>query len=82
MKKIIRVEAFEHYLECEIDNGDIFRFDMSYVLSSEGEMIQHLKDLSFFKKVFIELGAITWPNGYDIHADTVIADGELIKSAS
>ena len=82
MKKIIRVEALEHFLECEMDNGDTFKFDMSFVLKSEGEMVQALRDLSFFKKVFIELGAITWPNGYDIHADTIIADGELIKSAS
>jgi hypothetical protein len=82
MRRIIKVDAFEHYLECEIDNGDLFRFDMSYVLKNDGEMIMPLKNLLFFKKVFIELGAVTWPNGYDIHADTIIADGELIKSAS
>jgi hypothetical protein len=82
MKKIVKVEAFEHYLECEIDNGDLFRFDMLFVLKSEGEMTEALKDLAFFKKVYIELGAITWPNGYDIHADTIISDGELIKRAS
>ena len=51
MKKIIKVEAFEHYLECEIDNGDVFRFDMTFILKSEGEMTQALKDLSFYKKV-------------------------------
>ena len=29
-------------------------------------MVQPLKDPAFFVQVFVEMGAPTWPNGYDL----------------
>lgn len=83
MRKILKVKALDFVLECEMDNGEVYSYDMSFVAISNGEMVLPLKDLDFFKKVFIELGALSWPNGYEIHADSVIRDGVLIsKKAS
>ncbi len=82
MRKIIKVIAADFWLECEMENGEVFKYDMSFVQSETGEMVIPLKKLDFFKKVFIELGSLSWPNGYEIHADTVASDGELISKAA
>jgi hypothetical protein len=80
MKKIINVKALNDFaLECTMDNGDVFRYDMSFVLDGPGEMLTALRKPSHFKKVFIELGSLSWPSGYEIHAETVARDGELIE---
>lgn len=79
MNKVIAVEAFDYYLECELSSGKKYKYDLSDIPFSDKEMLQPLKDLSFFKKVFIELGALAWPNGYEIHADSIVRDGTLIS---
>ncbi|MDA8793940.1 DUF2442 domain-containing protein, partial [Bacteriovoracaceae bacterium] len=66
------------FLICELDNGKSYKYDMNFVITEQGAAIDPLKDIEFFKKVFIESGALTWPNGYEIHADTVERDGKLI----
>jgi hypothetical protein len=39
--------------------------DFSDLRSRHGEMVEPLKDPLFFGRVFIDDGALTWPNGYD-----------------
>jgi hypothetical protein len=53
---------------------------MSFLLQRKGEMVLPLKNLVFFKKVFIESGTLAWPNGYDVHANTVERDGQKISN--
>jgi hypothetical protein len=43
--------------------------DFSTTVARTGEMVQPLKDQAFFARVFIELGALTWPNGFDLDPD-------------
>ncbi len=80
MRKIISVKAFDYYLICELDNHTTYKYDMAFVLKKTGDMILPLQDLNFFKKVFIESGSLAWPNGYDIHANTVARDGQKISN--
>ena len=40
--------------------------DFSKIVSEPGEMIEPLRDSTFFAQAFLEFGAPTWPNGYDI----------------
>ncbi len=80
MRKVISVKAFDHYLICDLDDGNTYKYDMSFILQRTGEMVLPLKDLVFFKRVFIESGALAWPNGYDIHANTVLRDGQKISN--
>ncbi len=82
MRKIISVKALDFVLECEMENGDFFKYDMSFVKSESSEMIKPLQDLTFFKEVFLELGSLAWPNGYDIHAETVVRDGEQVSQVA
>jgi hypothetical protein len=40
--------------------------DFSATAARDGEMVRPLKDPTFFARVFVELGALTWPNGFDL----------------
>jgi len=40
--------------------------DLSDVLSKGGPMVEPLRDPAYFNRVFLEMGAPTWPNGFDL----------------
>ena len=40
--------------------------DLSDVIALDGEMVRPLKDPEYFARVFVEMGAPTWPNGFDL----------------
>ncbi|MBP6012967.1 MAG: DUF2442 domain-containing protein [Alphaproteobacteria bacterium] len=42
--------------------------DIAPIIAQGGPMVQPLADPSFFARVFIEMGAPTWPNGFDLDA--------------
>src|SRR5690349_9829577 len=60
--------------------------DFSLTAAREGEMVRPLKDPVFFARVFVELGALTWPNGFDLDPialhDRMAAAGELTQVAA
>jgi len=39
---------------------------MSDVVREPGSMLEPLRDSTYFRRVFLEFGAPSWPNGYDI----------------
>ena len=79
LRKIIKAKAKNFFVECEMENGEVYEYDMSFVLEEEGVMIEPLRNRDFFEKVFIELGCMTWPNGYCIDGDSVAMEGKLVK---
>ena len=40
--------------------------DLSDVIASGGPMVEPLKAPDYFARVFVEMGAPTWPNGFDL----------------
>jgi hypothetical protein len=52
-------------LEIEFSDGTVGVRDFSFVTKKTGSMAQPLKDPAYFARVFIDDGALTWPNGYD-----------------
>ena len=52
-------------LEIEFSDGTIGVRDFSFVTEKTGPMAEPLKDPAYFRRVFVEDGALTWPNGYD-----------------
>ena len=55
-----------HALEMEFSDGTIGVRDFAEViLAKPGPMAEPLKDAAYFQRVFVEDGALTWPNGYD-----------------
>ena len=80
MKKIICVEVLRnHTLICTLSDKCSYQYDMSFVKTEQTPMTRPLVDPVFFAKVFLENGHLTWPNGYDIHADTIALDGLPIE---
>jgi len=54
-----------HRLEIEFSDGTVGIRDFASIAAKTGPMAEPLKDPSYFTRVFIEDGALTWPNGYD-----------------
>ena len=77
---IVRVKAMDdHTLECELENGDVYKYDMAFVKNRTGDAVKPLTDINIFKNVYIEHGALEWSCGYGIHSNTIVRDGTLIS---
>jgi hypothetical protein len=55
----------EYHLEIEFSDGTVGARDFAFMVARSGPMVEPLKDPVYFARVFIEDGALTWPNGYD-----------------
>jgi hypothetical protein len=55
-----------HQLEISFSDGTVGVRDFTEMVAREGEMVRPLKDPAYFSRVFLEDGALTWPNGYDV----------------
>ncbi len=67
-------------------DGTAGEWDFSEMARDAGPMVEPFKDPAFFDRVFIEFGALTWPNGYDwspeaLHADMAAAGALRFDSA-
>ena len=84
LREVVNVKANDNFtLECEMENGEVYKYDMSYLKKSTGgPMIRPLRDIAYFKKVFIEYSCPTWPNGFNVDAINVAMIGELIKRSA
>lgn len=55
----------DHQLRVEFSDDTIGERDFAFITHESGPMLEPLKDPAYFRRVFIEDGALTWPNGYD-----------------
>ena len=83
-RKIVKVEADRDFsIICRMENGETYRFDMSFLMTKDWLMIVPLKERYFFELVGLDgRGNISWPNGFDIHADTIAREGVQIKKVA
>ena len=83
IKTITSVEPTNDFrLICVFDDGTTKDFDMKPVLRKKGPMIEPLQKITFFKKVFLEMGTPTWPNGFDLCCDSIYAKAKPLKLAA
>lgn len=67
MIDVVSVKPMGGYkLRVGFSDGSVGMHDFSSTAARDGEMVRPLKDPAFFARVFVELGALTWPNGFDI----------------
>lgn len=73
-------------LRVAFSDGSAGVHDFSATVARDGEMVRPLKDPAFFERVFVELGALAWPNGFDLDPialhDRMMAAGELTPVAA
>ena len=83
MHKIRKVEPTPLFeIICTFDDDSVKKFDLKPFLKKTGSMLKPLRKISYFKRVFLGMGVPTWPNGYDICADLIYAEGKEIKRVS
>jgi hypothetical protein len=86
---MIRLTAIERKegtrLLLRFSDGAWGTYDFAPFIAADTEMTAPLRDPDFFGRCFIELGALAWPNGFDLSAESLYRrleeQGELRKSA-
>ena len=86
MIDVISVKSMGGFkLRVAFSDGSTGVHDFSATVARDGEMVLPLKDPAFFARVFVELGALTWPNGFDLDPialhDRMAAAGEPGRQA-
>ena len=67
MIKIAKLKCLGgHRLRATFSDGMAGEYDFSAVVGGSGPMVEPLRDPAFFVRVFLEDGAPTWPNGFDV----------------
>jgi hypothetical protein len=87
MVDVLRLRALpDHRLWVRFTDGSEGMRDLSDLIAQGGPMVEPLRSSDYFARVFVEMGAPTWPNGFDldpIHLYMQMRDtGELTRVAA
>ena len=87
LTKVTKLEKLGGFrLGVHFNDGSRGAHDFTAVVNGPGEMREPLRDPDYFARVFLEFGAPTWPNGYDMAPEwlrrEMEAAGELSRDAA
>ena len=87
LTKVVELQVVGPYgLHVRFNTGQEGTHDCACLAREPGPMIQPLRDADFFARVFLEFGAPTWPNGFDMSPEWLRREmqtaGELTASAA
>jgi Protein of unknown function (DUF2442) len=87
LTKVTKLEKLGGFrLGIHFNDGSHGVHDFAALVSRGGEMREPLRDPNYFQRVFLEFGAPTWPNGYDMAPEwlrrEMAAAGELTQVAA
>ena len=72
MIKLVAIEPKEGTsLLLRFSDGAWGVYDFERYVDANTEMTAPLRDAAYFRKCFIEAGALAWPNGFDMSADSL-----------
>ena len=85
--KVTRLERLGGFrLRVRFSDGSEGTHDFSVMVKESGPMLEPLRDEAYFSRVFLEFGAPTWPNGFDMAPEwlrrEMEAAGELSRVAA
>jgi len=67
MVDVLRLRPLEgHRLWVRFTDGSEGVRDFSDIIAQGGPMVEPLKSQDYFNRAFVEMGAPTWPNGFDL----------------
>lgn len=72
----------DHRLKLTFSDGSWGVYDFGHFISAATPMTMPLGDDAFFESYFIELGALCWPNGFDLSASSLqqrLEDEKLLR---
>jgi hypothetical protein len=87
---MIKVVNFErlggHRLRIRFSDGSVGEHDFAAMIEEPGSMLAPLRDSAYFVRVYLDFGALTWPNGFDIAPEWLRREmataGELGRDAA
>jgi len=87
LTKVTRLEKLGGFrLHVWFSDGSEGSHDFSAMVQEPGSMLALLRDEGYFARVFLEFGAPTWPNGFDIAPEWLRREmesaGELTRVAA
>jgi hypothetical protein len=87
LTKVVELTIVKPYgIRVHFSNGQTGTHDCSKLVLESGSTIEPLRDPAFFARAFLEFGAPTWPNGFDMSPEwlrrEMLAAGELSASAA
>jgi hypothetical protein len=87
LSKVKRLEWLGGFrLRVQFNDGSEGVHDFTAMVHESGRMLEPLRDAPCFAGVFLEFGAPTWPNGFDIAPEWLRrkmgAAGELTRVAA
>jgi hypothetical protein len=87
LTKVVELQVVAPYgLRVRFNNVQTGTHDCSKLVHESGPMIEPLRDAAFFSRAFLEFGAPTWPNGFDMSPEwlrrEMLQAGELSSSAA
>jgi hypothetical protein len=86
LTKVTRLERLGGFrLRVHFNDGSEGVHDFGAIVNEPGPMLEPLRDETYFARVFLEFGAPTWPNGFDIAPEwlrrEMAAAGKLTRAA-
>jgi hypothetical protein len=87
LTKIKRLEPLDRFrVLVAFSDGTNGVHDFTSLVNEPGPMVEPLRDPTYFGRVFLEFGAPTWPNGFDIASEWLRREmekaGELSREAA
>jgi hypothetical protein len=87
LTKVTRLERLGGFrLRVRFNDGSEGVHDFTAMVNDPGPMLAPLRDEAYFSRVFLEFGAPTWPNGFDIAPEWLRREmdkaGELTRVAA
>ena len=87
LTKVTRLERLGGFrLRVRFSDGSEGTHDFGTMVKEPGTALEPLRDADYFARVFLEFGAPTWPNGFDIAPEwlrrEMEAAGELARAAA
>ena len=84
---MIRLEKLGGFrLRVRFNDGSEGVHDFAAMVNEPGPLLEPLREESYFARVFLEFGAPTWPNGFDMAPEwlrrEMEAAGELSRVAA
>jgi hypothetical protein len=81
MIKVTKLKCLSGYrMHATFSDGTVGEYDFSALVAQSGPMGEPLRDPAYFARVFLEDGAPTWPNGFDM--EPTFEKPELMTSLS
>jgi hypothetical protein len=86
VNKVVEISAVHPFrLKVRFGDGASGVHDCTALVNETGAMVEPLRDPDYFARVFLDYGAPTWPNDFDMCPDSLRMNmeqaGELVPPA-